>query len=52
MVHKSSLIINWQCTNEKLWNLFFLPFCFLSTWHMSGLGEEEGWGGGGSFHKE
>ena len=47
MVHKSSLIINWQCTNEKLWNLFFLPFCFLSTRHMSGLGEEEGWGGGG-----
>lgn len=48
MVHKSSLIINWQCTNEKLWNLFFLPFCFLSTRHMSGLGEEEGWGGGGA----
>ena len=51
MVHKSSLIINWQCTNEKLWNLFFLPFCFLSTTCLVWV-RRRGGGGGGSFHKE
>lgn len=51
MVHKSSLIINWQCTNEKLWNLFFLPFCFLSTTCLVWV-RRRGGVGEGSFHNE
>lgn len=49
MVHKSSLIINWQCTYEKLWNLFFLPFCFLSTTCLVWVRRRGGVGGGAPF---